>query len=549
MMKHLIVVLASAVLGAACGLPSLDALGGDEAEVEIVNADASDTADDAANGLGSAVADEDGKSGDDADEIDPLAAGSDDADTDATEEPAPADAPATAAVDEPVIEVAAAGAIQLDGDEDRMTLSPKNPTGGWGQLILDGARSQKDYEGKSAELDSKFVIVEYQLWGEVSGNFFDDAFRMYAGGEAYSPLFNINEIPKPGAVINAEVAFEVPRSETVLQLEAGMPAGSADGFTTLYNIDMSPATEEDQQSEALALSDADVEAIGGEIELLTAESNMTIDTGEPTGGWATLSVDEVVATAKIEDVGAGPRHKFIIIDFQLLGGQSDNFFEPALRLKADDEWYGPLDTLNEIIDVGEVFNGSVTFRVPREAEEFIFEGGVPERWTDGLRAAYGFSLWDASEGIDDTDTDTDAAAATVPVEAEATDIALIGSEERMTTDTSDPRGWGTLSIDRAYTTAKIEQNGARTGFKFLIIEYQLLGGESDNLFEQAFRLEAEDELYSPLNNINEILDAGEVFNGSLVFEVPIEAATVVLEGGVVPGSIDGFTTTSEISFG
>lgn len=546
MLKHVIVVVASAVLGAACGIQNLDALGG-EADVEIINADAGDTADgedteaDGFSSLGSAT---DGTATDG------------DADDNATDQDNGEDAlkldeddEASGAENAPVtqnaaglIEVADRTMVSLVGSEDRMTLNPEKPTGGWGYLTVDRAYTTAMVADVAATDGNKFVAVEYQLLSAENGNFFDETFRLLAGGRTYSPANNINEIGAPGGVVNDVVFFEVPIETGEVQLEGGVISGSSDGFTAVYDIGFRKAEASDG-STATALADDEVDAIVGDIQVTSPDARMTMDTSQPTGGWGTLTVHGGMATAKIEDTSAGAGFKFLALDVQVLGQERDNLFDEAFRVEADGELYQTLTGVNEVLAPGQVYNSTILFRVPRETTDFVLEAGVPERWTDGLRTTVSFSLWDPSEGITEPEP-TDVAA-----EAEATAITLVGDEQRMTTDPSDARGWGTLTVDRAYTTAKIEQNGAREGFKFLIVEYQLLGGERDNFFDEAFRMEANGELYSPRNGINEIVGPGEVFNGSVVFEVPLSAVSVVLEGGAVPGSTDGFTTNYNISFG
>lgn len=534
MIKHVIVVMASAALGAACGLPNLDALGGDDADVEIVNADASNT-----QGSDGFLGGEDDRDGDAGSGLGSAAVDGEDDGTDVDTE---LEAPTPTATSSGIIETASGAAITLASTDDRMSLSPSKPSGAWGYLTVDGAFSSATYDDASATPGSKFVAIDYQLLGAEHGNFFDDAFRLIAAGETYSPIGNINDIASAGSVNNSVVVFEVPTAAQVLQLEGGVVGGSADGFTALYDIGLSPA--DPSEVVEVALSDAEVEAIVGGIEANPATA-MSIDPGQPTGGFATLTVDGGRATARIDGTSAGPDFKFLIIDIQLLGVEQDNLFDEAFRLEADGEWYGPLGSLNETLSTGEVFNGSLTFQVPRTTTDFVLEGGMPEQWSDGLRTTVAFSLWDPAEGVGE---DTESTDTTVEVEAEATGISLVGDDNRMTIDPTTPRGWGSLTLDRAYTTAKIEQDGARPGFKFLLIEYQLLGAESDNFFDEAFRLEAANELYSPLNNINEIIDTGEVFNGTVIFEVPIGVTSARLEAGVVAGSTDGFTTNFEITF-
>ena len=541
MLKHVILVVASAVLGAACGIQNLDALGG-EADVEIVNADASNAADgedteaDGFSSLGSAGEDADGADDPADDETDSPAPDTGDADD---EQPISAPPSPNSAG---IIEVADQTMVALVGTEDRMTLNPEKPTGGWGYLTVDRAYTTAMVDDVPASTGNKFVAVEYQMLAANNGNFFDQTFRLLADGKTYSPANNINEIGSAAAVFNDVVFFEVPLDTGDVQLEGGAVSGSSDGFTAVYDIGFRPAEPADVPP--ASLPDDQLSAIVGDIQLTSDDARMTMDTSQPTGGWGTLTLHGGMATAKIEDTSAGPGFKFLVLDVQVLGQERDNLFDEAFRVEADGELYQTLTGVNEVLAPGQVYNSALVFRVPQETSDFVLEAGMPERWTDGLRATVSFSLWDPSEGVTETEAATD-----VAVEAEATSITLIGDEQRMTTDPSDARGWGTLTLDRAYTTAKIEQDGARDGYKYLVIEYQLLGGERDNFFDEALRLETNGELYSPLTGINEIVAPGEVFNGAVVFEIPLSAVEIRFEGGAVPGSTDGFITNYNISFG
>lgn len=550
-------VAAVTLVASSCGLPGTpDLLGSDDSSVEVsvVNAEPVE-----ADSLSSAVAD--GGSSDSGAEDDSTGGadggdgsdGAEDADGspsagDGSSSTGGSDATSSGTDQLPTIavdELAIGDAITLVGDDKRMSTNPKDLTRGWGLLDVDRASTTASYDGQGATVGFKLLVVDYQVLGGDSGNFFDQAIRAIADGEVYPNLVGVNEISGPGWVFNSTAVFEIPETATEVRFEAGAPEGERDGFTAGYDLALSPAAEVDDPT--AELSAPAIERRSDEITLVSSGAVMTTNTKTPDRGSGTLTIDEVRTSSRIDAVAAGSGRKFVIFDYQVASLSSGNFFQDAFRLEAAGEWYSPLTRINEIVGPGVVINSEVVFEVPAEADGLVLEAGFPTRLgQEGLTATFEITF------ADDEDTGGDGsqdAAADVELEAEAWDITLIHSDGVMSTNPGTPlRGAGELTIDSARTTVKIEAVGAEPGFKFVVVDFQLSGLSSGNFFNQAFRMQANGEWFSPLTRINEIVGPGVVFNGELVFQVPETATSVILEGGVPLGSVDGTTTRYEIEF-
>lgn len=534
-------IMAPLMAATACGaLPGLPGSSSDEASVSVVNADVDES-------FGSATSeqtDADGTSEFDTEQNDTDEtgnnddAGADDENRDSASDGAPGG------------EVAADGAITLVTEDKRMSTNPDSLTRGWGLLEADGATTTLAIDGEGAPAGFKFLIIDYQVLGGDNGNLFEEALRVITEDEVFPNLVNVNQIPKAGTVLNTFAVFEVPETVSTFRFEGGAPEGERDGFTAAYDIVLTPAVAAATDSTEPPIS---VEAESIDITLLTDEAIMSTNPGTPDRGSAELTVDGAVTTEKIDAVGATEGFKFVIVDYQMAGLDSGNFFDQAFRLQADDEWYPPLSDINEIVRAGGVFNGEVVFEVPADVESVILEGGFPtalgdEGFTAQFQIVFAGTGDETAAPTDDSDDDA-AGGEPSAIEAVAWDINQVSDGDLMSTNPSTPtRGSGRLSVDGAITTAKIEAVGAAAGFKFVIIDYQLAGTESGNFFDQSFRLQSEGEWYQPQVDINEIVRPGEVFNGQLVFEIPEEAGTVLLEGGMPLGSPDGTTARFEISF-
>jgi hypothetical protein len=117
-------------------------------------------------------------------------------------------------------------------------------------------------------------------------------------------------------------------------------------------------------------------------------------------------------------------------------------------------------------------------------------------------------------------------------------------------------GYGTITIDAVEGLIQLEGEQAGDGLKFIVVHIQVLvtavdsslRSESDILEENAFRVKAEGEWYSPTSDLFEPVEVGEVVNTELVFVVPESTQSFVIEAGVPAGSPEGSTATFEVTF-
>lgn len=530
--KFAVMIMGPLMATSACALPGLPGSDDESATVSVVNAEPVLGSESEGDGE-SVEGRSDGDDGAVTTTVVVDSADQDDAEADSDTNDADSVAPVVSGPD--VIEMAGPEAIALVGTEDRMSTNPGNLTRGNGYLAVDRVYTTGLFDDIAANPGSKIAVVEYQLSGLENGNFFDESLRVIAGGETYPTLTSINETPRLGKIFNSRAIFEIPSDATSLVVEGGAPEGELDGFTTRYDVALSPS-----DGGPLPIPAA-TEAASVGITLVSDNPRMSTNPERADRGSGNLTIDAARAVTKIEAESALPGFRFVIFDYQLLGIDDGNFFEHAFRVEANGEWYTPIGNINEIVDPGLVYNGQLFFHLPADADELRLEGGTTERQDEGFRTEYTIMLDSAATA------DADEPVTDVAVEAEASEITLVSSEDVMSTNTGNVgRGWGRLSIDAARSTAKIEQFGAAPGFKYVVIDYQLLGVSGGNFFEHAFRLRAEGEWYSPIGNINEIVDEGVVFNGELVFEVPAGASMLILEGGMPEGSPEGFTVRYEV---
>ena len=185
-------------------------------------------ADGSTSGLADSAAQDDARSTGDASLADPssstAAAGVGDAEP-AISSVASQEAPPTESI----------GQVTSD-DSGEASLNPGNPTGSKAQVTIDAVRSTSQAFDTTASDGSKFVSVEFQTLGLEKGAFLEQAFRLQAEGEWYSPLNNINQSIAVGEIINQEVIFEVPETARDLVLEVGALPAIGEGWTSTYQI-------------------------------------------------------------------------------------------------------------------------------------------------------------------------------------------------------------------------------------------------------------------------------------------------------------------------
>lgn len=291
-----------------------------------------------------------------------------------------------------------------------------------------------------------------------------------------------------------------------------------------------------------------IETAGPEQISLTSEENLiSTHMRTPTKGRALLTVDAVITTKQYGENVAADSNKFVIVQYQLLGVEGGNIFDESFRVLTDGQTFSPVSGINEIAENGKPLNSEVVFELPSSSQELVFEGGVPEGSVDGFTTRYQIQLkpYDPANPVEGpAPTVSDDVA-----EAEAASITLVTDDDVMSFKPQNiDRGRGSLRVLGASSTIKIDGDGSGPLLKFVVVEFELQSTESNNLFDNAFRLEAGGELYPTLTNINEVPEPGAVVRGSIVFMVPRDIFEFGFEGGVPELWTDGERARYKIVF-
>ncbi len=283
----------------------------------------------------------------------------------------------------------------------------------------------------------------------------------------------------------------------------------------------------------------------GTVSLSSADNLMSTNPSSPLVGYGRLFVDQVVAAPSYEDAEPADGNVFIVADYQVFGIEYGNLFDTAFRANVNGTRYSVFNNINLLPDAGAIVNSVMVFEVPISAldETVTIEGGVIDPTADGYAAQY-----DVVFSGQPVPAPTEIA----PELIESTGAVMQTSdgEALFTTNPAAPTvGVSSITVRNATSTLKIGPDAARPGFKFVQIDIETIGvATTGNLFEQAFRLQAEDEWYSPLGNINELTRPAAPFNTTLVFQVPRSAQWMVLEAGVPEEWAEGERTTFSIEF-
>lgn len=364
-------------------------------DVAGVGDDAADEDDDSSDGeagsdssrsiSGSSTSDSDdgsssdgGNDPDDADDADDPA---DPADSSGSDEEAGADGGASLASYEEASDIVPSAAPTL------VSTNIDNPFQGWSEMTVHGAFATTTLDGEAAPAGEKFVVIDYQLLGiEATANFFDNAFRLFADDERFSPIApNINRGVSGGEVVNSQIVFAVPAEVVDFTLEAGILDAGADGYQSTFDFSLTPAEA----------PPAPVRAGGpdmiGEVTLASAENLMTGTPHNLNPNWSPLEVEVIEATrsAKVGPNGARPGFVFVLLEVEVVAtGQYGLWQTPGFRVEADGELYGHDVYINESMSTGESARASLLFEVPDTVFALQLEAGVPANFETGDRAVF-----------------------------------------------------------------------------------------------------------------------------------------------------------------
>lgn len=270
-------------------------------------------------------------------------------------------------------------------------------------------------------------------------------------------------------------------------------------------------------------ADGTVTAIASEIVLVSADNEMNTQPDDQE--WGLLTVPSAYTTLIDGDYTATNETKLVIIEVDIIAVRGGNVFEEAFRLQADGTWYSPLNNINKTSNVGSVINRSLIFEIPRASTTVTLEGGLPEAVGVGRRASYDITF---TPGTPPESTLTDD-----QVPATASEITLTSENSEMNTQPDDDE-WAVLEVSEVRTAVIEGDFTASRQTKLVIVDVTLTMGDGGNIFDQSFRLEADGRWYSPVNNINQTGQVGEIFSTTVVFEIPRDPMNLTLEGGFPP---------------
>ncbi|MEM8925324.1 MAG: hypothetical protein AAGD35_17615 [Actinomycetota bacterium] len=256
----------------------------------------------------------------------------------------------------------------LTGPE--MTLSPRNPEGGWGHLSIDRAVAATTLAGMSAADGHQLLVVDYHVIAMTGGilgreNFSTAAtFRVRAEDAVYPPIGAETIVTmQEGRTVNGQLVFELPVSADVVVLEAGVDDPTRSGFQSQVEIELRgdvvvPPAVAPREVEAAVISPAD----------------------PPSGSTpgcplcrAEIAVAEAFLTPKIEQVAAREGYVFLQAIVALNVTETERFFDAFtadnVRLQVGDEWFPAMESVIENYGEGERGRWPLTFEVPADVEQ------------------------------------------------------------------------------------------------------------------------------------------------------------------------------------
>ena len=154
---------------------------------------------------------------------------------------------------------------------------------------------------------------------------------------------------------------------------------------------------------------------------------------------------------------------------------------------------------------------------------------------------------DATSSTVDVGEPTDGGSGPSFVAGVATAIELTADDNEMNTQPDDVE-WGLLTISQAYLATSTGEFAATSGSKLLVVDFELVPVKGGNVFGEAFRLQAADQWFNPINKINRTVQLGDVLNDSLIFEVPESVTWATLHGGLPEELGVGRRTSYELTF-
>ena len=321
------------------------------------------------------------------------------------------------------------------------------------------------------------------------------------------------------------------------ETEAGSTS-AATGSTGETTATASAAADDDAtaSSDASAAGQAAAPASGGAIDsvasdiaLVSADNEMNTQPDDVE--WGLLNVPSAYTTSSLGEYAGSTGSKLLVIEIELMAVNGGNVFDEAFRLRAEDQWFNPINNLNETTQLGSVINDMLVFEVPQSVDSAVLEGGLPEELGVGRRASYQLTFEPGQPDTSALRTDDQV-------------LALTGSAVQTSSSNEfnlqpDDNEWGMLTVTGVQAGLIEGDYTATLETMLVVVSFDVVVGEGGNFFDETFRLRADDAWYPAVPQINETPSTGEVFSGSVFFEVPRTATAFALEAGV-PESVAGY---------
>jgi len=194
--------------------------------------------------------------------------------------------------------------------------------------------------------------------------------------------------------------------------------------------------------------------------------------------------------------------------------------------------YSPMVNFSTMTWAGSLFNEQIFFEIPADLMSFSIQGGAMDGDRDGFQTVWEVDLTpgDISGYLPDESPVVEG-----PATFELVSETNVGSSSLR----DGPPDLATMDVLSAEVLSKYDGSAPDLGFKWLLLEVQIVAPERVNFGEEAIHVEAEGEWYPHPFQINELLQPGQVWAGQLLFEVPVSASEALLKFGAPTSWPDG----------
>lgn len=348
------------------------------------------------------------------------------------------------------------------------------------------------------------------------------------------------------AVAGECLAFELEDTEDEVSEDGSVEPDDAAGTAAQPGTTVVAAEGEEAQTGGTVVQQLDVLATGA-VTLASPSNLFSIDPNKPNVGLAQITIDRVHSASALETTVAAVGDKLVVVDYrvqippEVIAAPITTDFMQAL---VDGTAYSPSAPLNEFLMAGDILNATAVFAVPVETEQFQLEIGPPSGSTQGLTAVYDVAMApdlaatahiEAQAAVDD---------ATIVAQVESVDL-VEGNGSIAPNVRQVDQGTGQLTVLNVESVQVAGNNVAGALEKFVVADVQFLldNGVAVTLVNSTYRLEANGELYGPVNAVNEFVLEGEASQHQVIFRVPRTAVDLVLQAGALPDTAGGVASS------